>query len=195
MRKVNIRAYIRKNKRGSGKKYSRIRRHNRQIKSRISKKKRKIFTTMAKQPFEVGGQLDFEKGELENVKMHFGKKAELEFDWDPDYETSFHTHPPFEGTTIMPSYEDIKSMKDTKEKEGLILHKNIGLSIAEEKKFARINRKTIRRISNALQNDFEKGMSDRALYRKYKPIFRHKLGLQMKWHGADKDIKLESRSV
>ena len=165
------------------------------IKNRISKKHRKIFTGLAKQPYEIGGQLDFEKGDLEHTKMHFGSGSELEYEWDPDYETSFHSHISSKGTSIMPSYEDILSMKETNEKEQIIFHKKIALSVYEEDKFNKLNIKTIKNVSNDMQEDYENGMNDVMIYKKYKPIFRDKLGLLMKWHNPYNQINLESESV
>jgi hypothetical protein len=161
----------------------------------IDKHKRKVFTGLAKQPYEVGGQLDFEQGDLDNAKVHFGNKYELEFPWNPDYETSFHSHPSFEDSSVMPSYEDILSMQQTNEKEQVIFHETIALSIFEKEKFQHLPKKTIKKVSDQLQEDYEDGFTDKELYAKYKPIFKNQLGLLMTWHPAGKDIKLKSKSV
>jgi len=176
-------------------KKGKIKYRKRPLHNRISKNKRKVFTSLAKQPYELGGPLDFEKGNLENAKIHFGDASEVEFDWDPDYEGTFHTHISIEGASIMPSFEDINSMKETKEREQLIFHKNIALSIAESDKFQKVSDKKIKEVSNLLQRDYVKGMSDKSMYNKYKPIFKRELGLDMNWHKPKKDIKLKSRSV
>jgi len=188
MTKTKVRKHTRRIK---GKKV-RVRKHQRKVK--IDKRKRMAFTALAQQPFELGGQLDFEGEDLENAKVHFGKDSELEFLWDPDFEVSFHTHPPFEGASIMPSFEDFLSMKLTNEKEQIILHRNVAISIAEKKKFENVSVNKIREVSNKMQGDLSE-LNDKELFNKYKPILKNELGLSMKWHSPDKDIQLESRSV
>lgn len=186
---------VRKHKRRIGRKKVTIRRHNRRVKSSISKKQRKLFDAMATLPYEVGGQLDFENGKLQNTKTHFGSGSTLEFDWDPDYEVGYHTHPNVRGTSMMPSYDDIVSMRETNEKEQVILHKNLALSVAEKSRFRKVPLRTIRKLSNAMGRDFKKGMSDRRLYRKYKPIFKREMGLDMKWHNPHMSIRLDSEAI
>lgn len=163
--------------------------------SKISKRKRKIFTAMARQPYEMGGDLDFENGDLDNAKVYFGNKDEVEFPYNKDRELKFHTHVPLKNSSGMPSYEDILSMKETDEKEQIIFHKRIALSIAEDDKFQRISNKKLMKVSNILQRDYDNGMTDMQLYKKYKPIFRKELGLDMTLHKPNVDIKLKSRSV
>ena len=95
----------------------------------------------------------------------------------------------------MPSYEDILSMKETNEKEQVIFHKKIALSIYEADRFEKASVREIKKISDEMQEDYENGMSDVMIYKKYKPIFMEKLGLLMKWHNPYRQINLESESI
>lgn len=190
MAKVNVRRHKRKGRK--------VKKHTRNIrgkKARISKSKRKIFTAFTKYPQEVGGQMDFEYGDLENFKVHFGSDSDLEFDWNPDYELSYHTHPGRNDTSILPSFDDIISMRETNEKEQIIFRGNIALSIAEKSKFRFVPLNRIRRIDDMMHRDFRKGLSDRKIYLKYRPIFKRELGLSMNWHKPGTDIQLESESI
>ena len=164
-------------------------------KARISKRKRKAFTHMAKLPYEVGGQLDFENGNLDNAKVHFGTNSALSFEWNPDYEVSYHTHPDTKHISILPSLQDLLAMKETKEKEQIIFKGNLALSIAEKEKFESIKPIRLAVISRQMGNELHQGVSDRKIYEKFKPIFRDELGLDMKWHNPNKDIQLSSRSI
>lgn len=49
---IKVRKYRRKGKN--------VRAHKRRVKSKITKKERKLFDSMATLPYEVGGQLDME---------------------------------------------------------------------------------------------------------------------------------------
>jgi hypothetical protein len=194
MSKTRVRRHTR---RVNGKPIS-VSKHNRHIKgSTISRQKRGAFTALATQPYEVGGQLDFTHGKLDNARMHFGDDSSLEFPFDPDYEVSWHTHPKLNNfkVSIMPSYDDLISMKETDEKEQVIFKGSMAISIAEGKKFSETPISKIKLVSKNLGRDLDLGMSDKELYRKYKPIFKHDLGLEMGWHTADSDINLKTRSV
>lgn len=183
MAKVQVRKHKRKGKT--------VRSYTKRIS--ISKRKRKVFTGLAKQDYEVGGVMDFEKHGLENVKLHFGHAYGVQFPHNRDYEISYHTHP--RKHSVIPSYSDIVSMKKDKEREQLIFNKNVALSIAEKNKFKKISSKKIKQIDSMIQNDLDKGISDKKIYRKYKPILLKELGLKMSWHNPNKRIKLESEVI
>lgn len=193
MKKFNVRAHIRK----IGRKYTKVRSHKRSVegKPEISTSQRRLFTAMASMPYEVGGQLDFEGKRLENARAYFGDAQSLEYEYNPDYEISYHTHPLMKGSSIMPSYYDIKNMQETKEKEQVIFSGHIALSIAEKKKFNNISRKKMQQVNRQLEKDYYNGFTDKMLYTKYKPIFLKELGLNMKWHEKNAPIKFETRSV
>lgn len=189
---------VRKHRRRIGGRKVKVKRHTRKTKgTRISGRKRKVFTRLAQNDFEVGGQLDFERGNLENARLHFGNGSELEFPWDPDYEVSYHTHPnlyPYVRVSVLPSYQDLISMKETKEREQIIFYRNIAVSVAESEKFQHTPNSKIKKVSNELGKDFKAGMSDYKMVKKYKPIFKKELGLDITFHGPNKPIALKSRS-
>lgn len=189
-RKTNVKKHSRRTKW----KKIRVKKHKRRLNNRISRRKRRVFTGLARQPYETGGQLDFTKGELDNVKLHFGDGYELEFDWDPDYEVSWHTHPG-KRNPAFPSYQDIVSMRETNEREGIIFGRNIALSVAESKKFQNIPDHKIREVYKRIQKDLNRNASDKTLYKKYKPIFRKELGLSLRRHSPNKDIRLHTKWV
>jgi hypothetical protein len=166
-----------------------IHKHN-----KITKEKRKVFTGFAQRPYEIGGQMDFERGDLDNIKAYFGNESELEYEYNPDKEVSYHHHPQITSTSIMPSYDDLISMKDTNEREQIIYFKDIALSIYEQQKFQDITKKKLRKVSGMLQSDYEQGMLDKDMYKKYKPIFKKELGLLMTWHKPNTEIKLRTKS-
>jgi hypothetical protein len=163
--------------------------------NKITKEKRKVFTDLAKRPYEIGGQKDFERGDLKNIKAYFGNESELEYEYDPDFEISYHTHPPHHLGSIMPSYDDLLSMKETNEREQVIYFKNLALSVYEQPKFQNINKKKLMKVSDMLQSDYEQGISDKEMYKKYKPIFKNELGLLMTWHKPNSEIKLRTKSI
>lgn len=159
----------------------------------ISTKKRKVLDKLALEPYEVGGYMDFEKSKgLENMKVHLGDRYQVEFDDDPDFEVQFHSHPEH---SVMPSYQDIVSMKDSSQKEQLIFNKKVALSIYENNKFRKVPDYMVKRVTDSMEKDYNKGMKDKALYDKYKPVFKDRLGLDMQLHAANKPIKLKTKVI
>lgn len=180
--RIHINSYIRKGRH--------VRAHKREVYT-ITPVDRKVFSKLTNVPYEVGGQLDFNKGKLKNALVNIGNGTSTEWEYDPNYEVSYHTHPNKKGVSIMPSYDDIASMKVGKEKGQVIFIGNYALSIVEKDKFEKAKNKDIKEVSNELQNDYEKGYSDIKLYTKFKPILLDKLGLDIKLHKPDDNIKLE----
>lgn len=179
-RKIRVNSYLRKGRL--------VRHHSRTY--TISPQERKVFTHLSKLPMEVGGQLDFEKGRLENAKMHVGTESNTEWEYNPDYEVSYHTHPNLPGSSILPSMDDITSMKTGKEKAQIIFSGDKALSIATTPKFDKVTNKQISKVSNKLQFDYESGKLDNFLVKKYTPEFKD-LGLDLELHNPDKKIEIK----
>lgn len=184
------RSKVRKHVRKIGKKRVKIKKH-----SRITKKKRGALTKLADLPYEVGGQLDFEKGDLKSTSVYYGDAHGVEYKYDPDKEITWHTHTNEKGASIMPSYDDLKEMKKYKEKEQIILRNPIALSIYENKKFKNVPNTKLKKISDMIAEDYYNNMSDKDMYKKYKPILLNEAGLLISWHKKGKPIKLYSRSI
>jgi len=182
---------VRKHKRRVRSKIIDVKSHGRKV--YIGKHHRGIFEALAKQPYEVGGQLGFKKGSLDSTKLFTGQGDEIEFEWDPNYKISFHTHPDIKGSSIMPSYDDIHTMKQVDEKGQVIFHKNNALSVSGKAKFNNVDNREIKKVSDSLQRDYEMGIGDKELFNKYQPIFDNKLGLKMGWHSPKQDITLDWR--
>lgn len=152
---------------------------------------RTVFNQLAQTPYEVGGQLDFKSGKLKTALVHIGNETTTDWEYDSKYGMSYHTHPNLEGSSILPSYDDIISMRTGKEKAQVIFLGKYALSIVEKEKFDKVNKEQIKKVSDMLQKDYEKGYSDFALYTKFKPILLDKLGLDIKLHQPKQDIKLK----
>lgn len=185
---VRVRKHNRRSKKG--KRY-RVRKHNRR--GSISKKNRKVFSGLAKHPFEVGGRIDLKKKDVERIDVYFGDVYGVDIPKNKDYELKYHTHPPRD--TIIPSKSDIIAMQEDNERGQIIFNKNIALEITESKKFQKTKQSTIRRIDKMVQQDFERGMTNKEFYLKYKPIFKRQLGLKMKWHGPKKAMRLDTKWI
>ena len=160
----------------------------------ITPAKRKVFTSLAQRPYEIGGQMDFERGDLKNIKAYFGNEYNLEYEYDPNWESDWHTHVDTGDNSVMPSEQDLLNAKETLERESIIFHKNIGLSIFEHDKFQHITKQKIKKVSDQLQEDYELQMPDIELYKKYKPIFRKELGVDLTWYPPNKPIHLKTVS-
>lgn len=84
----------------------------------ISPQKRQVFKFLDQQPYEVGGNLDFHpKKGLEQMTMNFGDGYMAEWEVDPDFEATFHTHPWTKNKwenyiNHLPSEEDTKNFLD-----------------------------------------------------------------------------------
>lgn len=166
-----------------------VRKHSRKLKSYIiTPKQRVTFSMLAKQPIEIGGQMKFNKDKLDHAKIHFGTDTNTEWEWDPKYTASFHTHPNVPGSSIMPSFDDIVSMREGKEKAQVIFKDVQALSIAETDKFQKVSTSKMKEISDKLQEDFDNGKSDKEMYKKFKPILKKDLGLDMEIHPPEKAI-------
>lgn len=161
-------------------------------KNTLTIKDRKIFSSIAKNPFEAGGEMDFENGRLEHAKLHIGHEGTIEYNRDPDYEVGWHTH--HGKGPLLPSYTDIIEAKNSTEKEGIIFKNNEALIMSEDNDFINANEDDIQTLHDKMRNDVMKGMSDYNVYKKYKPMFK-KLGLTMTWYGPGKEIKLQTTSV
>lgn len=183
LKKIIIGKYKRKGKKVSG--------HSKKI--FISKKKRSVFTSLAKEPFETGGVLDFERDGLENAKVHFGSRRGVSFPHEKDYEVTFHTHPP--KHSVIPSLDDLVSMRDDKEKHQLIFNKKIAVSLDESRKFQSISNSKLSKMNVDIERDINKGMTDKQFITKYKSLFKKQLGLNLVWHGPGKQINLKGRVV
>jgi hypothetical protein len=169
-----------------------VRKHTR---AKISRHKRKFFTALSNKEMEVGGYLDFDKGKgLHNVNMHLGQKYGVEFPMSDDYEVQWHTHPS-EGASMLPTYEDIVSMRLTPQREQVIFTGDMAISIFESEKFNNIEDSKVKEVLKSMYSDLDKGLSDATIYAKYKPIFKDKLGLLMTLHKPNSDIKLVSQVV
>jgi hypothetical protein len=186
MKRTNVKKHTRKIK---GKKVK-VRKHRRKTKAKISKDKRKVMTAIANTPLEKGGYMDFEKEGLQNLKLNFGDDFEVEFEDNPDYEVEWHTHPPLKYSSIHPSYEDIESMQDAGTKEQIIFLKNKAISLNRLNGFGTVKKSVIRNVSNMMDRDLRSGKTDLQVFRKYKPLFRDRLKLGMRWHRPNNEIVL-----
>ena len=158
----------------------------------ITAKERQVFTSIANNPFESAGEMDFEKGGLEHARLHIGSEGVIEYARNPDYEVGWHSH--HGKGSILPSYTDIVEAKNSSEREGVIFKGKDALSMYEGSKFQSASEDDIQTLHNKMRTDVMTGMSDYNAYKKYKPMFE-KLGLTIMWHKPNKDIPLRTTSI
>ena len=130
---IPVSSHLRKIRRG----YTRVNPHTRTIHITIKAKKKGIITPENKQilallstrPTEYGGELDFNKsGKLERYTTHIGHKREIKN--FPDFEATWHTHPPGKNIEMMHSPDDVNTLLQSNlEQASLVLQdgKSIGL--------------------------------------------------------------------
>lgn len=115
----------------------------------ISPAKRSVLKFLDEQPYEVGGNMDFHpKKGLEQMTMNFGDSYMAEWEVDPDFEATYHTHPwtknKFENyINHLPSEEDTTNFVEfDNEKMTLLSHGGGNLTMmVKTKRFDQLKNK------------------------------------------------------
>jgi len=163
-RPIIVRSHLRKNKKGSKKKLSLVKRYKK--KGTISVNDRKIFELMSSKLFkkERGGFLDFGKkntGTLEKFDVTTGNAGSV--DMPADYEAVFHVHPHFEGKTFeisgSPSPGDMAMLlKTPKMQASVIFHKGNSYSVIKTPLTRKLNKLSNKQIMKRYDIESELGL-------------------------------------
>lgn len=157
---------------------------------KISKEKRKLFTYLNRKPYETGGYVDFDKKDIEQVKMYYGDKDSVEVPVDEDFEVEYHIHPK-DKTRILnrvnkfPSNEDILEFKKYPT-QSMMIFQNDEATIINKK--GRVNTKNLTKINRGIYKDANK-LDENKLLSKYKPEYK-KMGLDINIFKKNETIKL-----
>jgi len=151
---------------------------------KLSKKHREIFSFLDKKDEETGGYMDFNKKGLERIDMYMGRKGSVDFEPNPDYEVEWHTHPRESGkfnknVAAFPSKFDIKSLRRYPSQSMIVFNNGKAMIVTKRKVFKPTN-KTIDKIFKKFDKDAEY-MNTVKLVEKYKPTYKTKLGLDLKY--------------
>ncbi len=114
----------------------------------LKKKYAKLIGRVSGKEFknEHGGLIDFNlNGDLDRFTTEVGAEETVDV---PDFEVNYHTHPPGNNSSILPSAEDITSLVNSKNIQSEIIFKDGGQSLSinknsKTKKYERMSNKEV----------------------------------------------------
>jgi len=156
----------------------------------LSQKKRDIFKNLSKKPFETGGYMDFGNNGLQRSTQNYGFRTYTEWEDDPDFEVTYHTHPMFKDKLLdfinhFPSKSDMENFIDTDDQAMTIIHNDALLILTKTNEFKKTNKKKLLKKLDILDKNLIKDvlkyynkMSINSYVSRAKKLYK-KFGLKM----------------
>lgn len=130
-------------------------------KANLSQNKRDVLRGLDKYSFEIGGNLDFNKEDLEYSTQHYGGESYVDIEINPDFEVQYHTHPvvgqPFlDYINHIPSDMDVYALKDQDNQSSIIIHDGNMFIMTRTKKFNNMSKGELRRKTQKVEEILKK---------------------------------------